>query len=1496
MHKKSGKNKQEQPKEGCDKNGSSAETDVLAEGALVANFPPASVGEEDLARDDAAVNSPPAPAGEGNLLQCDAAANSPPAPAVVDDSSQDNVAANSQSVSAGGGNLLQHAKTGGEPNFRGGDFRLPPEPAVSPDHIMVDKILNSLISLKPFFQKSAVVLRKTFNGGSTASSCFLDTRFCVETFPPAVVASFLKLVGINPNNSKKTKSASLGGGSAAFTKTTSTDTPPKKGDKKKKKSSETKMDVSSTAPVVQVPSFKDLCRVIFGSEPLLISSFFDYVVGKKPDAIVTKKLIEQVCSFLKEPTLEAFINLFAQSGGKPTDRHLRNLTIFKYLLDQYFSAIDGEDARFLAKMKFFMDIMSAQNQKSLFGSSRTREFLYDLAIELLRKLGRDTKRVLFDAHAAIVVLIFNYLYRQFDDLEEEDDDFQKMLVQLFRTMTECFLKNNAFLIEDLCFDDKSDLRNFRLLLTSQSTGLAHNSLLDCDLNQFMLNPRKAWKLIGGKEGTFVWMDEPGTGKSTLLMILAFLEGIKSKTNVVYVGPETATMNPEYVATIIAVVCQFMESCGHERPVIRLNQSGVAKHQEGVVTVFMTRVVGECLPLLSSGFSDRPAIVAVDDNIGLSPAQLKRLFDRFNVSQLHLCGSTMDISGCKKFIRIGEEVTSSVSFCAPNFIDLEGKIPMSPEAYRLLLLSTSKLRNESAKIFNGVPCGNLVFESNLDLLMRFGIIVSSFTNAPTIPYVDLVKLAKILSKGFPAFQVGKVYSVAELGKITGLVHKFIAILNDIGFFFEEECLNFPKDLSEAQRQNACEKIVNDHWARIYAQIITTTAAKGYMLEKHLVNHSKKANSPVIVDSKDPGDESDGDADHQKKKKAKKAKKPAEEKVGPLDSVVAAVIDDADAAEAAAAESRAAGAESRAAAAESGPAGAAIQPLCADDAPSAPEGATEGATEVKDDRRLTLAQILERILKETKSVGHSSLPTRKFVLSALEILTKCRHPDAARWFESFIYGVVLFDIVMPTEFIEICLEMFDQGRMIIVLAYELFPPLQSWNSKCCLRMKIVVADSVPSWVLRQIMARAGRLSTEHAGMISSWVSCLVLPNSDASASACESISEGRMQLMIGNGEPVCEIELAIMGMMCRSNFSNKHHSSMMNFLRLFRFAHQDKVCHDAFVGGRNYFMDFMKFLSGVLVSYFVTPFRCELNSIAGRLEDLAFTKFRHGLVDVKEIRSAFSKAVLDLVGPESASMSLCLVRAIGTSMFIGVSHFDLPKLLTELYPGYPNSLRSFLELLHRLLMNLQTMPLCKGSRTADATVSAMLLVITTTIDFVEEILRLLGDTLREHDMEQFRIGFRPEVTPLDQLRRLLRSKAGLPRLQDLHAFLTLHNDTLGRFLTRLDDICAFLSPAPSGLYHDMAQKCVLLEKLLLDKKTERQTAQVNIRPKDMKPSGWAKYQKSAEYTDHRKQVDEVHIPQLNAEIRRLEDEIALILKELSNLPTDLSEVVKYFQKLI
>jgi hypothetical protein len=327
-----------------------------------------------------------------------------------------------------------------------------------------------------------------------------------------------------------------------------------------------------------------------------------------------------------------------------------------------------------------------------------------------------------------------------------------------------------------------------------------------------------------------------------------------------------------------------------------------------------------------------------------------------------------------------------------------------------------------------------------------------------------------------------------------------------------------------------------------------------------------------------------------------------------------------------------------------------------------------------------------------------------------------------------------------------------------------------------------------------------------------------------------------------------------------------------------------------------MDFMKFISGVLISKFVSPFKCELRNLDDLLKQLAFTQFRHGIVDVEKTKDEFLKAVLDLVGPESASISLCLARATGTKIFIGISKYELPRLFTELYEKYPHSFTSFLKLIRNLLMNLQQTQLCKGNRTVDATVSAMLLVVTTTLDFVGDILSLLADTLRERDMEQFRVGFRPKLSPLEQLHQLFRNKMGLPTIQDLRAFLTLHGE-LEPFLSHLTDVCAFLSPSPSGPYYVMAQSCIMLKDLLDKKQREKvDTVQSKTKPHEMLPKLWMAYKKSQEYLALCKEVDEVRLPQLNAEIQTLENKLALLEKEIGNLPTNLSEVVKYFQKLI
>jgi hypothetical protein len=1562
MPNKHGKKQISSSKKGDNQNGSSAGAAVPAGEALVANFPPASVGGGDLARDDAAVNSPLASAGEGDLSQGNAVENFPPA-------------------SAGGGNLSQgnasaklhpHLAEEGGPNFMGGDAKHPPEASFKPDYPTVARLLSSLSSLKPlFYQQSAFgTLRNPFKG-IKKENWESDARFCVDASVGDIIRAFFDLLNIKIPKEKKSEKASFDRLSAFFLKLSAG-------------GGISKNDGTVRNVHVLGKNFDSILEFLFGSGPIEISRVF--VLDKeRKDGCISDSIILQVASFLRTPTMDRFIELFNGTERKAMERYQKNWVILRHLVNEYFSlghkvwqtncqltqldenqaettdllkfiynqaheniskgfydhwnkmrlhaAKSGirltEQDQFSEKMRFFLGIMLSQNQKCLFESLKSQEFLYNLAIDLLKKLGRDTKRISFDdissSHAAIVVLIFKELLRQFNELEE-DAKFQEMLVQLFRAMTECFSSNNVFIIEDMCFDDKNQLGQFRLELSAKSKGLSHNSLLGCDLSGFMLDPLKVWKMIVGRRGVFAWISNTGSGKSTLLLLLAILQAILSKANVFYIGPETATMNPEYVQTIIEVVCQFLESCGRERPVIRLNQFGVAKCEAGVVNLFMTHDVVQCLPLLSSVFQKTPSVVAVDDNTQLSPEQLKDLFSTLYVSQLHISGSTMDTSKCGNVVRIGEDVASSVSFCKPTFMDESGNLSLSPDAYREFLIITKKLRLSLNKFFK--ECGNVsmgfisFFRSHAEKLQEFYEIVNAFSGVDLIRRVDLVKLARLLHRGFPAFQVKEVYSVKELNKITVLVREFITILNRIGYEFDDERLQFPKDLSENQRKDECCKVIHAAQKGESAQIILTTAKNAYDLEKRLVSLSETANMPILssakglsnspLDDKDPtGNEetsSDDDdsnplgneEDSKKKKKVKNTKsksssatksvKPQAKK--PVVSIHDAIVenhnvhkDAADVAENASADVPA-------------NVSTGTKLFSADDAPPDVSSRTNcpSVDDVKASdvlKNLTLNQILEKIIHDTELVGHRSLPTRKNVIDALSILSRCGHPESTRWLKSFIHGVVLLDGIMPNDFIEICLKMFDEGRMTLILAYEL-SHLQSWNSKCRLMMKVIVADPVPLWHLLQTMARAGRLGTEHSGEISSWVSCLVLPNSNVSDS--KSVSEEKMPLMIGNGEPVCQIECAIMAMLCRGIFSRKHHAFIVEFLRLFHFIYRNETCVHAFKGGRDYFTDFMKFISGVLISKFVSPFKCELRNLDDLLKQLAFTQFRHGVVDVEKTKDEFLKAVLDLVGPESASISLCLARATGTKIFIGISKYELPRLFTELYENYPHSFTSFLKLIRNLLMNLQQTQLCKGNATVNATVSAMLLVITKTLEFVGDILRLLADMLRECDMKQFRVGVRPDLSPHEQLCQLFRNKAGLPTIQDLRAFLTLHGE-LKQFLSHLTNVCAFLSPSPSGPYSVMAQRCIMLKDMLDKKQKEKvDTVQSKTKPHDMPPRSWMTYKKSKEYIALCDKVDEVRLPQLNAEIQTLENELVLLEKKIDNLPNDLSEVVNYFQRLI
>jgi hypothetical protein len=190
--------------------------------------------------------------------------------------------------------------------------------------------------------------------------------------------------------------------------------------------------------------------------------------------------------------------------------------------------------------------------------------------------------------------------------------------------------------------------------------------------------------------------------------------------------------------------------------------------------------------------------------------------------------------------------------------------------------------------------------------------------------------------------------------------------------------------------------------------------------------------------------------------------------------------------------------------------------------------------------------------------------------------------------------------------------------------------------------------------------------------------------------------------------------------------------------------------------------------------------------------------------------------------------------------------------------------------------------------------MLLVVTTTLDFVGDILSLLADTLRERDMECFRVGFVPEVSPIEQLHKLLKQKAGLPMLQDLFAFLRAHSD-FKELDNSLTDVCNFLNPIPSGPFYDMQQEAFSLKKSIDEKKDEKKKVELSkAMPTGMKPMEWVRHQKTDEFKALSELVDTVQLPQLAAEIRYLEDKLASIEKVLGNLPTDLSQVVGFFAK--
>lgn len=1245
-------------------------------------------------------------------------------------------------------------------------------------------------------------------------------------------------------------------------------------------------------------SFKNVdvkvLQCLFGNDEILISSFFSKVMSDQvPELVPIYNMREALGLGIQiDKSLDkskTFIEMFVPDSkkGRASEKYVENINIFRQFIMRFFLHLanekfqEGRGTREEVRLEALLCVLKSLNEKTLFGPAKTSLFLYDLAITLLKDLGASVHLLEIDSLEMSKALISILIFRKFYESEDEHQ------VELFRVLNDCLCKGNSTLLK-FCFESESELKTFNLRMTSQSAGLAHNGQLgtESEIKSSLLDPVKIWEQFFDRFSHRIigWVSPTGSGKTLWSIILSMLFAWKNGYDVVWVGPETETMSPQSMATLIECVKRFLGDLGHEVPRIDLNQTGVMPTNEsscGAVNIFMLSMLDAVFPLLIT--SEKRRVVIFDDNNLVSPqVVLERLIPFKNVHQIHLSGATMDLTGlaAHNVQFVGDELNTSTSFVSPSFICPHGLLSISPDQYRKILLALAKFKKSNS-------VGISPLSDDVDLKMA---------------YNAMKELVETLD--LSPFPSGTIYTVEDLNRISKKVFQLVKQMNEIGLQFSESDLQYPKPCQSSEMGKVHTEIVNKLHDGHGSLLVFCDLKNAHKTAENLSNLSK--NRCAVVESNEENLVQDnvgevnvvlgGNDSHDDNGNGKLRKGSKHRQVVKGGRVPSAIIKKPDQSSETPKPD------------DDGNQGSAEDPETVEDKDPENSGKVMKSKEDKDNS-LTFEEILNKVNKHSLLFQRvKTLPTNQHIKSAFDVLLESKHPDAPKWLRQFISGVALLEMIMPREFIELCFTMFEEGRMILIIVPELFH-LQSWNPKCLRKIIFYILSQIPLNHLLQAIARAGRMGTEMCGIIfcHSDDGMLVLPDvvsasvadvaSDASVACVASVASvpdeiGLVQLMSARHG----VDWYLKRMLSAGNFSQKEFDFVELFLKVSEFAYLDQSCHHACVGGPSNFKDFIKFISMVLVSGFVSPFEVELPRLDEKLSNLATSDFvkNYHKYDTSEVKDKFVKKVEEVIGSNLCSIAFALLRATGVKKFVGIDRNILPTLFTQLYEAYPRSLISFLKLLKSLLMNLQSSVMCED-RNALSMVRAMLLVVSTMIESVSDILGLLADVLRESDMVVFRKGYKEELSPREQLRRLLKSEQ--ITLAELRLFLDANRQDLPMLCHEMTNILLFLSPhGSSGHYHEIKLRIESLKKDISKNEDSICDEKKKLaKPMGMKPVDWTSFLNS-EVFKAQKVISEQVILALTHQNADLTRQIERSLKTIQEIPSSDAEIIAYFKKII
>ena len=469
-------------------------------------------------------------------------------------------------------------------------------------------------------------------------------------------------------------------------------------------------------------------------------------------------------------------------------------------------------------------------------------------------------------------------------------------------------------------------------------------------------------------------------------------------------------------------------------------------------------------------------------------------------------------------------------------------------------------------------------------------------------------------------------------------------------------------------------------------------------------------------------------------------------------------------------------------------------------SASASASATSSSVAGDHRSPkqrLLMVFEDCKLNVRQTAH--LPSRCDNQTAMNLLSESGSPEATRWLDHFCKGVAGLCQQMPHDFVKLCLDMYQKGKMILVVQEKIFH-LQSVNFDCGEHsIFLYFLSEVSDAFAKQMIGRAGRVGSHVAGRF--WwftPSGQLIRSKTATQASVQDVSV----LDSDNVENTLSklprrFVLELIRFLSECQFEQHETLALVEFLRLYQLLQYDKKME---YSCKYRDLDkIMRFMSSCGIVSFLSDFEFSSSAhIPERLTALAVNA-ESGLCQFNftETREEFVKMILKELPDAIVPRALGLCQAIdeGTFLGIGIKRDSLVKIFMEISPLYQHrslkhrSLSNLVDVFMSFLTNLQRSPAYAKDRDAQDHLLALITMMDYVNSSLQRLVEILTKVLTERDFDCFYSRKAVVLSPLDILRTFLETAT---TVDDVHQFFLQNPEGLEREFRRFCEIHSSFGP--------------------------------------------------------------------------------------------------------